>query len=374
MKGWIVRICLAWCGYLAYSVCKDFFLLYCLQLVTTWTLLPGYKIWCVFAVWQQVCCSDLSLLWGHYLGCALFAYITFFSLLIEVDHECSGTLSVDSMQSLVLSMLNFGRFARSLYVKFQASAAPFVFVDDPNVFCFVSYANFCGYPLFRQLSIFCHVLMKSLPPSISKYIVAHEAAHVYYVDVWFRWLLDVFGLFLFFLWVSDVSSAVVSFGLFIYCRQGFVRAQEIWADFDALTSTLLNPQNEEGAALDIELEPLCYLASFEEACLTSGGWSAAIRSLVLHHPSGWLRVAVQLFFLHFSGFSVVCSPQVFSWLDSEARRDRCHRLLQYARYVNTHCTGLLVLYVALQAPFLCMVALQRLLVSGFWLSCRFSHR
>lgn len=365
MNNWLVRVFLAWVAYLACIVCKDFVLRYCIQLFTGWSFLPGYSLFCAAEVWQQVRYANQVLPWCHGIGCGLLGYITLLSFLIEVDYGCRGALATGCVKFQALSVPDFRHFSRLLYTRFQASAAPFVFVDNADVFCLVSYSDFCGYPLWRQLSIVCHVLMPRLPLSISEYTIAHEAAHIYYADVLFRWWLDVIGLFLFFMLVFDVSSAVVYLGLLVYCRQSFARAQEIWADFTALTSYPLCAQNGAESISDISIESLCYVVSFDEACYRSCGIGTAIRSCVYAHPQGWLRLAVQLFFLRILHYPVVRSPHLFSWVHSETRRASCHMLLQHASSVNTCFTGLLVLYLVLQAPFLCMVALQRLCVIGF---------
>lgn len=363
------KIFVAWVGYLAYLVLVGFGVHHFHSMSSSWCFFPGYSVFYGVELWRQAGWLCLTLPWQHCIGCVLFGYLTFLILLIEVDQACRSDMALTETHASTMFFSDFASFSSFLSTQFKASQAPFIFVDDADVFCLVSYANFCGYPFFSQLAIFCHAAIKRLPSVVSEYCIVHEATHIYNADVWFRWWVDVFCMFLFFMTASDTLSAMGLLILLGFCRQGFVRAQEIVADFTALTNFSFDDKNNERSLLCARIESLSYLASFEEAGHATIGLEAVLRSCLCSHPQGWLRVAVQLCILRVLHYSVDELQYTFSWVRSDSRRGCCQVLLDFCRSPNKLLYGLTGLYIVLQVPFFCMVGLQRLCVASFELPC-----
>ena len=165
--------------------------------------------------------------------------------------------------------------------------------------------------------------------------------------------------------VSDVASAISLVPLLLYCRIGLVRAQEIWADFSALTVFSSRDQKHRKSTLHARIEALFYISSFEEEHRAGFSWCTALRSCFLPHPQGWLRGAIQLLFLRLSHYPVSQLQSTFSWVRSDFRLACCQESLQFFGAFDKRLYALVVVYLVLQAPFLFLVGLQRLLVTYF---------
>ena len=365
MNNAVGKIFVAWGGYLTFLMLIEYGGQAWLCACSGFALLPGYGLLSVVKLWFQTSWFDAFLPWSHCIGCAVLGYLTFFSLLIDADKACYSAVTIPGKMDVDLPMSDFGDFCRGLFAGFARSCVPFVFVEDPDVFCLVLYSDFSGYPLLHRFAIYCHASIKCLPTTVSQYYVAHEASHIYYADVWFRWLVDVLASFFFFLVVSDAFSAVMWVIFLGYCRQGLVRAQEIWADFSALIAVRSSGHScVQQSVLSCRVEALFYLSSFDETQRVGGGWWSFIGSCFMSHPQGWLRGAIQLLLLRL-GNGEGRLHAAFSWVNSASRRTRCKELVQLGESANIGLAGLVWLYVIFQAPFLCVVGLQRLVVDGY---------
>ncbi len=356
---------MAWSGYLAYLLWVNFGMCVMWQLPKSSLFFLAGKVYSVVILSLHAGSFLPMLPYGFALVWLVLAYFTVLSYLVGVDQD--GQLVSGSKFSLtpIVPQSDFVSFARFLHNKFKQSAPPFVFVSCDNVFCRVSYAGFSRFYGFSDPSIYCNTAMKALPLRVSACFLAHEASHLYYADIWFRWWLDVLGLWLFFIMVSDVASAISVVPLLLYCRIGLVRAQEVWADFSALTGFSSRDHKHRKSTLHARVEALFYVSSFEENHHAGFGWCAVIRSCFFPHPQGWLRGAIQLLFLRLSHGPVSPLQSTFSWVGSNSRRICCQESLQFFGAFDKRLYALVVVYLVLQAPFLCVVGLQRLLVTHF---------
>ncbi len=359
------KLFVAWSGYLACLLFVHFGLCVLWHHPKTWMFVPVSKIYSVVILSLHAGSFLPVLLHGFALVWLVLAYFTAISYLVEVDHSVQVLPSAEDCLVPKVSQSDFVSFATCLHNKFTQSAPPFVFVSCDNVFCRISYAGFYGFYGFSDPSICCNTVMKDLPLRVSACFLTHEASHLYYADVWFRWWLDVLGLLLFFMMVSDVTSAICVVSLFLYCRIGLIRAQEIWADFSALTSFSPCDEKRKRSTLLARVEALFYVSSFEEGHHACFRWFGVIRSCFLNHPQGWLRGAIQLLFLRLSHGPVHHLQSTFSWVKSDARRACCRELLAFFWDFDKGLYGVVLVYIVLQAPFLCIVGFQRLLVTLF---------